>query len=106
MNVDVRKVQYQAYRRDHTMAGNQQVILHHVSGARGPPPAPSQPASFTRWNRYSSSRFPWDDMERSLYRPTPTAAVEELSDDDEDDDDDDADSTASQDEEDEEEDEE
>ena len=49
------------------------------------PPAPSQPASFTRWNRDSSSRFPRDDMERSLYRPTPTAAVEELSDDDEDD---------------------
>ena len=97
------------------MAGNQQVILHHVSGARGPPPAPSQPALFARWNRASSSRFPWDDMERSLYRPTPSTEVEELSedndeedDDDEDpaDDDDDADSTASQDEEDEEEDDE
>ena len=97
------------------MARNQQVILHHVSGARGPPPAPSQPVSFTRWNRDSSSRFPWDDMEHSLYRPTPTAAVEELSDDDEDpedddvdapDDDDDDDTTPSQDEDEEEEDEE
>ena len=100
MNVDIRKEQYKAYRRDHTMAETQKKILHHVSRAPGGPPATTQPASYARWSK-DSSRYPWVDLERSLYRPSTTAEDEdEEADDDEADGDEDEESSQSQDEED------
>ena len=37
----------------------------------GSPSLATQPASYERWNK-ESCKYPWVDMERSLYRPAPT----------------------------------
>ena len=87
MKVDIRREQYNAYYRDHKMAGTQQTILHYVNGALGDPPVVSQPVSYARWSKYIS-HYPWVDLERSLYRPPPTV---EANDDEEDEDEDDVD---------------
>ena len=91
MNVDIRNEQYQSYRRDHKMAETQKVILHHVQGALGDPPVASPPLPYARWSE-GISKYPWVDMERSLYRPTPTAEATYYEDDAADDEDEDEDS--------------
>ena len=85
MNVDIRKEEYKAYHRDHIMAANQKVLLHYVQWDLGAPPATTQYASYDQWNK-DSSRFPWEDMESSLYRPAPTAELDDAFDDEDDDD--------------------
>ena len=69
------------------MAENQKQILHYVRRTPGSPSVATQAASYERWNK-ESCKYPWVDMERSLYRPAPTtetAADSEDEDEDEED---------------------
>ena len=83
MNVDIRQEQYQSYRRDHKMAETQKLILHHVKGASGVPPVASKPISYAQWSE-DISQYPWVYMERSLYRPPPSAEAAHGADDEDD----------------------
>ena len=79
MNVDIRRGQYEAYRREEN-------ILRHLPRLPNDPPA-SKLLSYDRWNE--GSRFPWAQLEQHLLETAPARpayAPEPPADDDSEDD--------------------
>ena len=79
MNVDIRRGQYEAYRREEN-------ILRHLPRLPDDPPA-SELLSYDRWNE--GSRFPWAQLEHHLLETAPASpayAPEPPADDDSEDD--------------------
>jgi hypothetical protein len=86
MKVEIHRENYQAYVERKTIQDNQQLILHHLSGAQTAKPAPTAATSYTAWH---TDRYNWVDMEKHLFAtpdaPTGDAhaeAEEDMDDDD------------------------
>ena len=97
MKIDIHKEQYNAYRERRDIAHSQQLILHHVSGAAGPPPKSPTPVAYNKWN---TSHVNWVEMEQQLYSaPVASSPPQAQVSDDEDDDDDEESESSSEEEE-------
>ena len=81
MGVATRKEQYVAYKERQSIAYDQKLILHHVTGASGAPPTHPTPSTYSRWN--SGSGVDYGELERHLFPPAPATTAD---DDDEDED--------------------
>ena len=85
MGVATRKDQYVAYKERQSIAYDQKLILHHVTGSSGAPPTRPTPSPYARRN--SPSGVDYGELERHLFPPAPTTDADDDEDEDEDEDD-------------------
>ena len=60
-----------SYLRDTGISTSQKLILHHVTGATGPPPASTDTDSYARWSE--GDYTPWVQLEEALQATAPPA---------------------------------